>query len=321
MNYTCSLIIRSFNEDKHVGRLFEGIRMQTLFPEIEVILVDSGSTDDTVKIALQNQVKVVSIRPEEFSFGRALNKGCEVAQGKYLVFASAHVYPVYTDWIEKMVQPFEDKTVALTYGRQIGNEVTKYSESQIFRKWFPEESNYKQDHPFCNNANAAIRRELWVDQPYDETLTGLEDLDWAIKAQNKGFHIAYESNAPIVHVHDESLAKIKNRYMREAIALKKILPKQHMSFFTFMRLSVGNILSDWVHASHDKVLIQKFSEIARFRLLQFWGTYKGFRKGAVDTRLRQRFYYPNGLKKTNADTRENAEKIVYHIGGQQLSDR
>jgi glycosyltransferase involved in cell wall biosynthesis len=311
MNLECSIIIRSFNEEKHIGKLLEGIKKQTLYAQTEIILVDSGSTDDTVKIALEYGVKVVSIKPEEFSFGRALNKGCDAAKGAYLLFASAHVYPVYTDWIEKIIQPFEDKKIALVYGKQIGNEITKYSENQLFKKWFPEESNYNQTHPFCNNANATVRRDLWLEQQYDEKLTGLEDLDWAKKIQKKGYNIAYESHAPIVHVHDESITKIKNRYMREAIAFKRIMPKQHMSFFDFIRLSAGNIVSDCIHAQHDGVFIKNVKEIVHFRFLQFWGTYKGFHFKEADVQLRQRFYYPNGLKKGTKDDRQNAEKIVY----------
>jgi len=316
MKCTCSLIIRSFNEEKHIGKLFEGIKRQSLFSEIEIILVDSGSTDNTVKIAVQNQVKVVSIKPEEFSFGRALNKGCEAANGKYLLFASAHVYPVYTDWIEKMIQPFENKNIALVYGKQIGNDITKYSEGQLFKKWFPQDSNYNQDHPFCNNANAAIRKELWEDQPFDELLTGLEDLAWAVKIQAKGYKIVYESHAPIVHVHEESIAKIKNRYMREAIALKRILPNQKMSFLEFVRLSAGNIISDWVHAKHDGVLAKNLSEIFSFRLMQFWGTYIGLKHGEADKRLRQRFYYPNDLRKGKISEveRQDVERIDYILG-------
>jgi len=311
MNYTCSLIVRSFNEERYIGRLFEGVKKQTMCSKTEIILVDSGSTDNTVKIAQQNNVKVISIKPEEFSFGRALNRGCAVAQGKYLLFASAHVYPVYTDWIEKMLHPFDNEKVALVYGKQVGNEITKYSEEQLFKKWFPKESNYCQDHPFCNNANAAIRKDLWEIQHYNEFLTGLEDLEWATKIQKLGLHVVYEAHAPIVHVHDESIAKIKNRYMREAIALKTIFPKQSMSFFEFLRLSIGNIVSDCFHAKRDKVLVKNFSEIVLFRVLQFWGTYKGLSHGQVDKKLQQRFYYPNGLKKSSVEKRENAEKILY----------
>lgn len=311
----CTIIIRSFNEEKHIGKLMDGIRCQTKYNEIEVILVDSGSTDDTVKIAAEKGAKIVYIKSHEFSFGRAINIGCGVAKGKYLLFASAHVYPVFTDWVERMLLPFEQEKVALVYGKQIGNEITKYSEHRIFEKWFPKESNYIQNHPFCNNANAAIRRDLWLQNPYDETLTGLEDLDWGLKIQKKGLVVAYEAHAPIVHVHEETLSKIKNRYMREAIALKKILPDEKMSFLKFLRLSAANILSDSVHATRDKVLLKNFSEIIRFRMLQFWGTYLGLKQGGeVNLQLRQRFYYPTGLKKSVGQERPNAQKIIYAVG-------
>ena len=46
----CSLVIRAYNESAHLGRLLEGISHQTV-KDVEVILVDSGSTDSTVSIA------------------------------------------------------------------------------------------------------------------------------------------------------------------------------------------------------------------------------------------------------------------------------
>jgi prophage antirepressor-like protein len=87
----------------------KGIKNQKTSSEIEIILVDSGSTDNTVKIAEKEGVIIVSITPEEFSFGYALNIGCEKATGDILLFASAHVYPVYNNWIEKILEPFKIK--------------------------------------------------------------------------------------------------------------------------------------------------------------------------------------------------------------------
>jgi len=69
---TCSIVIRAYNEDQHIGRLFEGIKQQTV-KDVDVILVDSGSTDSTVAIAESFGARVVKIRPEEFTFGRSLN--------------------------------------------------------------------------------------------------------------------------------------------------------------------------------------------------------------------------------------------------------
>ncbi|QMW04577.1 glycosyltransferase [Spirosoma foliorum] len=220
----CSIIIRAFNEEKHIGKLLDGIIHQESQHEVEIILVDSGSTDNTIQIAEQKGAQVVKIRPEEFSFGRALNFGCQRSTGDILLFASAHIYPVYTNWIEQMLIPFEDTKVGLTYGRQIGNQLSKFSERQLFAKWFPTVSNYNQSIPFCNNANTAIRRSLWEQINYDESLTGLEDLHWAAIIQQQGHRIAYEADAVIVHVHEETPRKIFNRYYREAIAFKRIKP-------------------------------------------------------------------------------------------------
>ena len=57
--------------------------------------------------------------------------GCEATR-ELIVIASAHVYPVYPDWLESLLGPFEDERVALTYGKQRGPDTAKYSEQQIF---------------------------------------------------------------------------------------------------------------------------------------------------------------------------------------------
>jgi rhamnosyltransferase len=291
---TCSIIIRAFNEEAHIGKLLNGIKQQETGTKLEVILVDSGSKDNTVRIAESYGAKIVRIRPEEFSFGRALNIGCQHASGDVLLFASAHVYPVYTNWIDQMIKPFEDSKVALTYGRQIGNQSSKYSEQQLFAKWFPAVSNYNQQIPFCNNANTAVRRSLWQELPYDETLTGLEDLHWASEILQRGYKIAYDADATIVHVHEETPRKIFNRYYREAIAFKRLKPMAQFGLWDFAYLSVSNLISDYVTAVQERVFWQHITEIPVFRILQFWGTYQGYRFiGTLDRTLRERFYYPN----------------------------
>lgn len=291
---TCSIIIRAFNEEAHLGKLLDGIQRQETAHAVEVILVDSGSTDRTVRIAESRGVRVVRIRPGEFSFGRALNLGCRHATGDVLLFASAHVYPVYTNWIDRMLAPFADPKVALTYGRQVGNDVSKFSEQQLFAKWFPAGSNPDQRIPFCNNANAAVRRSVWEELPYDETLTGLEDLHWASAALHRGHRIAYEADAIIVHVHEETPRKVFNRYYREAIAFKRIKPHARFGLFDFVWLALTNLLSDYTAAARTGQFWGNAFEITWFRVLQFWGTYQGYRfGGTLDRTLRERFYYPN----------------------------
>lgn len=318
---SCAIVIRSYNEEQHIGRLLAGIMEQTV-QDVEIILVDSGSTDATVAIASQFPVKILHIDPDDFSFGRSLNLGCAAATKEILVLASAHVYPVYNDWLAQLLAPFADPRVGLVYGKQRGGETTQYAEHQIFAQWFGDASIRKQRHPFCNNANAAVRRARWRERPYDEDLTGLEDLDWANDLIKRGDYLAYAAEAEIIHLHDETPRRIYNRYRREAIAHKAIFPDQTFSWFDFARLAVTNVASDYYHAWHDDVLRRHLLSIPIFRLCQFWGTYRGFaQQGPITSQLKQTFYYPRAFSRaeTAAPAPPERRAIDYaRVGRQHL---
>jgi glycosyltransferase involved in cell wall biosynthesis len=294
---TVSIIIRALNEAAHLPALFEGIAAQTRQPE-QVVLVDSGSTDESVAISQAAGADIVHIAPKDFSFGRALNVGCAEATGDVLVFVSAHVYPVDELWLERMIAPFENHDdVSLVYGRQTGDEdLTAFSEMEIMRRWFPDKSDPDQDHPFCNNANCAVRASVWRDLPYDELLTGLEDMAWAKRAQELGHRLWYEAGASIVHLHDEPVSKTVNRYRREAIAHKRIFGHQKMSAFEALGLFFANAGRDYLASVPRRKFFRNVVAIPQFRAAQFWGSWKGFRQDGDPTgTLKRRFYYPKGF--------------------------
>jgi rhamnosyltransferase len=308
----CSIVVRAYNEEKHIGRLLTGIMQQTI-KNVEIILVDSGSTDATVAIASRFPVKVVHIHPEEFTFGHSLNQGILHAQTERVVIASAHVYPVYPDWLERLLAPLDDPNVALVYGKQRGNSASKFSEQQIFAHWFPDHAPPRQSYPFCNNANAAIRRAMWEQRPYDEDLPGLEDLDWARWVMEQGQQIIYVPEAEIIHVHHETPRAVYNRYRREGMAFKRIFPQEHFSLGNFLRLFTSNFVSDMWHAAHQHRLWGNLGSMAWFRLMQFWGTYQGFRQsGPLTWGLRQTFYYPRGLRSASTPVPRQVEPIQYN---------
>jgi glycosyltransferase involved in cell wall biosynthesis len=306
----CSIVIRAYNEERHIGRLLEGIKHQTL-KDVEVILVDSGSTDSTVEIAESYGARIVKIPSEEFTFGRSLNYGIRAATCKFIIIASAHVYPVYPDWLASLLFPFEDAKVALTYGKQRGPESASFSEQQIFQQWFPDENKLRQETAFCNNANAAIRKSLWEMHAYDEELTGLEDLAWAKWAKEEGHEIAYVAEAEIVHLHNETPSGVYNRYRREAMAFKKIHPESNFNIYDFARLMVANIISDVWHAGYGHALWKNFASILWFRFMQFYGTRMGYRETSLITpQLRETFYYARD-KRMRQKAKREVEPIRY----------
>ncbi len=316
----CSVVIRAYNESEHIERLLTGITQQTL-ENVEIILVDSGSTDDTVVIASGYPVNIVHISPEEFTFGRSLNRGIESASGEFIVIISAHCYPVYPDWLEQLLKAFYDSDVAVCYGKQRGGKTNHYSEHQFFNKYFSDVSQPRQGHPYSHNANAAIRRALWQQHPYNENLTGLEDLAWSSWAMEQGHAVAYIAEAEIIHVHDEELSQVQNRYRREAIAMKQILPNSQFSLWNFFRLWTGTVFSDLLAARREGVLYAHWRSILWFRLMQYWGTYRGYRySGKIDHQLHQTFYYPPGILAEKKPAPRQVQPIDYNQTTQDITE-
>ncbi|KAF0111863.1 MAG: putative glycosyltransferase [Chloroflexi bacterium] len=308
---TCSIIIRAYNEEKHIRRLLTGISEQTL-KNVQIILVDSGSTDHTIEETNGFQVELVKIQPHEFTFGRSLNLGIAHARADLVVIASAHVYPVYPDWLETLLEPFKDSQVALTYGKQRGSESTHFSESQYFHHLFPDHSTNHQAYPFCNNANAAIRRSLWEDHSYDELLPGLEDLAWGKWVQELGLHVNYVAEAEIIHIHNESTSGIFNRFRREGMAFKQIYQNEKFTKRDLVKLFVQNVISDWRAAIEAKKFSRNIFKIVRFRWSQFSGTYQGYKQsGPLTWQLKNAFYYPR-LMVTHKKTKRDVDPIQYN---------
>ena len=88
-----SVIIRTLNEETHLRALLDGVNNQNTKHEVEIVVIDSGSTDKTLLIASENFARITHIEKEKFSFGRSLNKGCNFANGEVLVFVSGHCIP------------------------------------------------------------------------------------------------------------------------------------------------------------------------------------------------------------------------------------
>jgi glycosyltransferase involved in cell wall biosynthesis len=312
-------VIRCFNEEAHLGNLLEAVEAQRGV-DAEVIVVDSGSTDRSVSIAKAAGAKILEISPDEFTFGRSLNIGCAAATGEFIAMASAHVVPHRTDWLRQLLQPFENPQVAKTYGRQVGHWSSRFSEHEVLAKQFPADSNFSQAVPFCNNANSAIRSDLWRRNHYDEALSGLEDLAWGKWAIENDFLLAYNAAAVVSHIHHEAPSQILNRYRREAIALKRILPDSHMSFLKFAKLMCQNILNDEVRALRAGKFWRYAWEIVMFRTMQYWGTFTGLnsRSDLTDEML-MRFYYPREFGKVqrlkSRFLRSRAQDEVRNAGG------
>lgn len=290
-----SIVVRTLNEERHLPALLESIASQEVGDiEVEVVVVDSGSTDRTVAIAERAHARVTHIEKEAFSFGRSLNVGCEHAEGDLLVFVSGHCIPVDNLWLAKLLQPLLDDIAVFSYGRQIGNDDSHFSERQLFSKYFPLHSQIPQvDSFFVNNANSALKREAWARHRFDEELTGLEDMELAKRLVAGGMKLAYVGDASVYHLHDETWGQIRRRYEREAIALQSIMPEVHINLTDFVRYYTSAVLLDLGAAVQERAPARTIPEILSFRLMQFWGSYRGNHEHRkLSRRRKEKYFYP-----------------------------
>jgi glycosyltransferase involved in cell wall biosynthesis len=304
-----SIVIRTYNEQRYLPELLSAISSQQTDFEFETVIVDSGSTDGTLEIADQFGCRVSRIPKHEFTFGRSLNIGCEAANGKVLVFISGHCVPCNTDWLAKLVDPVLRGTALYSYGRQVGRDTTKFSERQVFSKYYPEAAKAPQDGFFCNNANAALSHAAWETHKFDESLTGLEDMKLAKIIFDLGESIAYVLDAPVFHIHDESWHQVRIRYEREALALREIMPEVHIGFADFLRYFFSGVLHDFGVALEQRAMMKHAGDVIAFRWMQFWGTYRGnLEHRQISARQREEYFYPRPARRKlneQADSRSS----------------
>ena len=198
-NSLVSIIIRTKDEDAWIGRCLDTIKTQT-YQNYEIILVDTGSTDNTLKILKNYNVNLV-IYDEKYIPGKALNYGCREAKGEYLVFISAHCLPVNNIWLESLVKGIDDPHIAGIYGKQEPmDETNAFDKRDLILTFGLDRKVQWKDH-FFHNANSIIKTKLWKQLPFDETLSNIEDRIWAANMQKLGYCIVYEPSARVFHYH------------------------------------------------------------------------------------------------------------------------
>ena len=192
-----------------------------------------------------------------------------------------------------MISPLVNEQVEYIYGSQIGGRDSKFSECNLFNKYYGEESQIPQEDFFCNNANSALVRSVWLAFQFDETLTGLEDMELAKRLINNKKKIGYSAEAKVFHLHNETWKQISWRYEREAFALKNIMPEIHVNLWDFLRFTINAIIIDSVSAFKKKIFFKKLKEIILFRIMQYWGTYRGNQEHRkLSAKMKERYFYP-----------------------------
>ncbi len=283
-----SILIRTKNEARWLPVTVQAIHRQQVQPR-EIVIVDSGSTDGTLAtVAGFPGVRVVTISPETFTFGRALNIGFQEAKGRYVACLSAHAVPTEVVWLSSLLCAFRDPRTAGAYGRQLpqSDACLPIRRDLLTCYGTVERIQVSSNDHFFSNANALIRRDVWRHFPFDEGLTYCEDQLWARKVIAANYQMAYVPRAAVYHSHNESLAGVYRRAYLEALAWRTIDPGRTRALRDAWREWRWNTAADAAYIFQSRARLRWLPFSAAYRFAQTLGRSRAFRGGSAAPRAR-----------------------------------
>ncbi len=219
-----SVAILTRNSGGILSRLLDGVSNQETDRSVEIVAVDSGSTDGTVELLESCGARVIKIREEEFDFGRTRDLLYQHTRGEFVANLSQDAVPAHPRWLENLIAPLADSEVAVSCGTSVPDP--ERAEAQ-----FPWERNgyfyfTREMRKFrgaygrgVSFANSAVRRSVWERFRFDPQPLG-EDFQFQMKIHGAGLKAAFPEGAEVLHHHDYDLRGVYGRCRNEGLALR-----------------------------------------------------------------------------------------------------
>lgn len=208
-----SICLPTWNGERDLARLLPALARQSC--EIEIVAVDSSSTDGTREMLERAGARVETIVQREFGHGRTRNQLARMARGEFVVFLTQDAEPRDADTIATLVGALDDARTAGAFARILprhdddpltARTVLDHPDASE-RAWVGETGTALLRF---NDVASAIRRQVLIDLPFPDIAFG-EDVAWARAAVERGFRVRFEPRAVVLHAHSYTPAQAFER--------------------------------------------------------------------------------------------------------------
>lgn len=226
-----TVFVPTLNGGRQFKQLARHLALQRARYGLDVLIIDSGSTDGTAEFAREMGFRVHVIEPSEFGHGRTRNQAARMSSRSLLALITHDVLPCSPDWPLLFARALKDETVAGVYGRQIPRSAStmemffvsmNYPEKPL--RYDPSEDRH---HPrpgrvLFSNAFSAVRRSTLLAHPFPADAPVSEDQMFAFQALEAGLSIVYEPRAEALHAHSYTLSALYTRSYLTGKALQGV---------------------------------------------------------------------------------------------------
>jgi rhamnosyltransferase len=301
-----SVIIPTRNGGARFRSVLTSVLEQAFDGMLEVVAVDSGSTDGTAEFvkttaAADRRVTFHAIDAAAFGHGRTRNLAIARGAGAMIAVLTQDAQPVDRGWLTALLAPLRaDAAVAGAVGRQVAwPDACLTSRRELFDHFerlrtsappvmriddpgrYASDETYRQVLHFFSDNNAALRRAVWERFPYPDVRFG-EDQLWAEAILRAGYAKAYVHEAVVYHSHDFSLRAMYRRHREEAAFYRSAFGYRMVPGARYVlpaiRAHVEADYRHWVHHARDLYSRRRFLWSIPLNVARVLGQYAGGRK-------------------------------------------
>jgi rhamnosyltransferase len=241
--------------------LLEAVRRQRVDVPVEIVAVDSGSTDGSAELLARSVDRFTAIAPSEFNHGLTRNLALEQARGDLVVLLVQDAVPATEIWLANLIAPLRaDARVAATFARQFARaEAGRITREYIRRA--PIHGDIARTLPpldadelarlepmrrlarcSFDNVCSCIRRSVWSEISFRKTPIG-EDVEWAKEVLLAGHRIEFVPGAVVFHSHDRSPAHEFRRTRALHRRLYELFEVRTIPTLPLLARAIGNCLA------------------------------------------------------------------------------
>lgn len=277
-----SVIMRSYNDIAVIRQTLEAVKSQT-YKDFDLWNFDSTSRDGTLEVIREfNREDHIRLNDSAtYNPGKVLNEAVQTCSGDIIVFINSDASPTSHDWLEKLIQPFEDPAVGAVYGRQSARPDCRSLFVKDTERAFGDGGVASTWVHFFSMANSAIRREVVEEVPFETRIQYSEDIEWSYRIKRSGKKIVYVPEAEAVHSHNYTIKQSYKRHFGEGVADSWIFREGEVNgslLRYFIAPAIMEILRDMAWGVRTLSLDAILHSIP-LRVTQKWARWRGFRHG------------------------------------------